>query len=613
MLPLKSIKMHPDDKPWVTPFLKSLINERQKAFNNDEVSEWKRLRNKVQREKTYLKENFYKDRVMKLKRENPSSWYKHLKIMTSTKTVSKISIPESPELDELAIADALNDHFANISSDIPELDLQSLPAFLPARKPPALIQPYEVYKELNRIKPGKSSGPDGIPGRILKEFAVELATPLCEVINSSYQSGTVPSQWKRAIIVPIPKERSANSIDKQRPISLTDHFSKVAEIFIYRQLLSDINRLLDPKQFGARADRSTTQCLVDIYNCLCTSAELPRNITSIVSTDFSRAFDRVDHTVLIQKLILLEVQPWVIEWVCSFLTARESRVRYHGLLSSWRTLSAGVPQGTRLGPLLFLVLIDDVMRDSPVRHWKYVDDMSIATAETSNSNYGESMQSALNNLERWCTTNNVRLNPQKCNIMRVTFSKTPVPALDFTLCNDVLKEVSSIKLLGVTIQCDLKWDNHVLTIISRASSRLYMLRRLKEFRLPSADMVTVYIGFVRPILEYACPVWHSSLTCAQSASIERIQKRALRLIFPGMSYSKALELAGISELESRRIHLCLSFAKSAIKLDVCQDWFTRNYPTRTLRQAKLFKEPRCRTNRLKNSPIPYMTRLLNSE
>lgn len=610
-LPMKSVKMHPRDKPWVTPYLKSLIGQRQKAFSNDRTEEWKRLRNKVQNKKTELKKNFYKDRVLKLKRENPSSWYKHLKIMTSSKTASNIIIPESPELDDLAIADCVNDHFANVSQDIPELDLQSLPAYLPTPKPQLTVQPHEVYKELNRIKPGKSSGPDGIPARIVKEFAVELASPLCEVLNSSYHSGSVPSQWKGAIIAPIPKEKAASSIDKQRPISLTDHFAKIAEVFIYRKLLADVRHQLDPKQFGARAGRSTTHCLVEIYNFLCKRAELPSNVTSIVSTDFSRAFDRVDHTILIRKLITLEVHPWVIVWICSFLTDRQNQVRYHGELSSTRSMTAGVPQGTRLGPLLFLVLIDDALRESEVERWKYVDDMSLASAEPSNQ-HGQFMQNVLVNLEEWCNQNNVRLNPKKCNIMRVTFSKTPLPDRDFSLCNDVLQEVSAVKLLGVILQRDLKWNDHVSVTISRASSRLYMLRRLKEFHLPAADLVTVYVGFVRPLLEYACPVWHSSLTCAQSAALERIQKRALRLIFPGTSYNTSLDLARIVDLETRRKTLCINFATKASRSEVGSDWFTENNPTRNLRKNKRYREPRCRTNRYQNSPIPFMTKLLNS-
>ena len=435
--------------------------------------------------------------------------------------------------------------------------------------------------------------------------------PLCEVLNSSYHSGSVPSQWKGAIIAPIPKEKAASSIDKQRPISLTDHFAKIAEVFIYRKLLADVRHQLDPKQFGARAGRSTTHCLVEIYNFLCKRAELPSNVTSIVSTDFSRAFDRVDHTILIRKLITLEVHPWVIVWICSFLTDRQNQVRYHGELSSTRSMTAGVPQGTRLGPLLFLVLIDDALRESEVERWKYVDDMSLASAEPSNQ-HGQFMQNVLVNLEEWCNQNNVRLNPKKCNIMRVTFSKTPLPDRDFSLCNDVLQEVSAVKLLGVILQRDLKWNDHVSVTISRASSRLYMLRRLKEFHLPAADLVTVYVGFVRPLLEYACPVWHSSLTCAQSAALERIQKRALRLIFPGTSYNTSLDLARIVDLETRRKTLCINFATKASRSEVGSDWFTENNPTRNLRKNKRYREPRCRTNRYQNSPIPFMTKLLNS-
>lgn len=125
-------------------------------------------------------------------------------------------------------------------------------------------------------------------------------------------------------------------------------------------------------------------------------------------------------------------------------------------------------------------------------------------------------------------------------------------------------------------------------------------------------LVTVYVGFVRPLLQYACPVWHSSLTCAQSAALERIQKRALRLIFPGTSYNTSLDLARIVDLETRRKTLCINFATKASRSEVGSDWFTENNPTRNLRKNKRYREPRCRTNRYQNSPIPFMTKLLNS-
>nr|XP_054771412.1 uncharacterized protein LOC129279344 [Lytechinus pictus] len=304
--PLKTIKLHPTDKPWITPYLKSLIHQRQVAFHNDRMR-WRYLSNKVARNVKFLKSKFYVDRVQKLKRDNPSSWYKNIKIMTGTdkRMNNDIRVPNIQKDDQCGIANAVNDFFANVSEDIPALSTSELPAYLPSGKP-TTIQPWEVYKELRRIQPGKSSGPDGIPARLIREFALELSSPLCKILNVSYAQASVPSQWKKAIIVPIPKDSPPSTVDKLRPISLTDHFSKIAELFIAKRLLMDINPYLDTKQYGCRPGVSTNHCLVDIVNFLAESSEISNNVSTIVCNDFSKAFDRVSHTIAVTKLINLE-------------------------------------------------------------------------------------------------------------------------------------------------------------------------------------------------------------------------------------------------------------------------------------------------------------------
>ena len=256
--------MHERDKAWVTPHLKSLIQKRERAFHSNNKDIWKSLRNKIQKEITRLKDRFYRERVQQLKLENPSSWYKHLKMMTGKRNAQLDIIDdsrddESPDKSDAEKAEEIKTFFSSVNNDIPPLNLHDLPAYLPSSAASQTIYPWEVFRELKKIKPGKSCGPDGIPARLIREFALEIATPLCHILNLSYKSGTVPDQWKKAILVPIPKESPPVTLDKLRPISLTDHFAKVAELFIARQLLSDIKSHLDPKQYGSLPGQSTTQ------------------------------------------------------------------------------------------------------------------------------------------------------------------------------------------------------------------------------------------------------------------------------------------------------------------------------------------------------------------
>ena len=301
--PLKTIKLHKNDRPWLTPQLKSLIRKRQSAFHNGLVHEWKSLRNKIQREICHLKTSYYRDRVQNLKHQNPSSWYKSLKVMTGSANNNPmvINVPDVSKDDYAEIAKAVNETFAKVSEDIPKLEVAELPSFLPSPTPPPVIQPWAVCRELQRIKPGKSSGPDGLPARLLREFAPELAEPLSAILNSSYKDGSPPVQWKRAIITPIPKAGNNTTPDNVRPIALTDHFSKIAELFISKLLLEDISPNLDPKQFGSRPDFATTHYLIELIHYLAKNAEKPSNVSTVVCSDFSKAFDRVQHTITIKK------------------------------------------------------------------------------------------------------------------------------------------------------------------------------------------------------------------------------------------------------------------------------------------------------------------------
>ena len=170
-----------------------------------------------------------------------------------------------------------------------------------------------------------------------------------------------------------------------------------------------------------------------------------------------------------------------------------------------------------------------------------------------------------------------------------------------------------MKILGVTIEDTLNWNVQVSDTVSRANRRIFMLRFLKAFYLPTSDLVTVYIGFVRPLLEYACPAWNGALTIAQSNKIENVQKRAFRIILGRyyISYSNALSMTKLQTLHARREELCLKFALKALKSDQ-SDWFKLNASTRNTRKSRICIEPKSKTERYRKSPVPYLTRLLNN-
>ena len=612
--PTKRVRIHDRDKPWITPEIKSMITKRQRLFTIGPTSEWKACRNRVIRSINRAKSRFYNDRIAQLKSDDPASWYRHIKVMTSRRQSSQtIQVPGADHLQNKQVAESINKVFTDVARDIPPLNRSKLPSFLPSPRAPPVVHPWEVYRELKKINTGTSSGPDGVPARLIKTFACELSTPLSIVLNSSFSEGAVPTRWKQAIVVPVPKETPAR-IDKLRPIALTDHFVKIAELFVTKWLMSDIIPQLDVKQFGSRPGRSTTHCLVDIVNFLAKNTDKVSTTISLITTDFSKAFDRVDHSIVISKLVELCCRPCIIPWIMDFLTDRTQCVRYKGALSEFIPVNAGVPQGTRLGPALFLVLINDALTSSRLEHWKYVDDMTLAEARTRGA--VSEVQSTLQALGIWCKSNNMMLNAGKCHVMRIDFGKTQLPPLNVELGSQILEEVNAVKILGIFVQSDLKWNSHVSNMLVKANRRMYMLRQLKPFQLPWKDLLTVYTGYVRPLVEYAVPVWHSGLTVEQCSQIERVQKRALRIVLGCRyeTYTNALEITGLTTLESRRQELCFRFARSLQTSVQFRDWLPpprQDRLSRSLRRVTPYAQIRCRTERFKRSPIPYFVRLLN--
>ncbi|CAH1244451.1 MRC2 [Branchiostoma lanceolatum] len=612
--PTRCIRLHSKDKPWITPEIKNLISLRQSAFHNGTTSEWKSLRNKLQAKIRRARQTFYSSKVDNLRRHDPANWHKDIKSMANIgKSNPVIHVDGITPDNSKATADAINASLSKITQSLPPLDISHLPAFLPALQPPQ-VSVWEMYDTLQRVRVRKAAGPDNITGRLIREFAYELSHPLTCFFNTSLCEGRVPREWREATVIPIPKTKPP-SVEELRPISLTSLLAKVCEGFIAKWTLSDIFPNIDPKQFGGLPGKSTTHCLVDIIHHLSSTSNLRGTLSTIVLTDFSKAFDRVEHTTAVRRLLELGCRPSLIPWIYSFLTERRQRVLYQSSYSAWEILTCGLPQGTVLAPIIFIAMINSAVNNARTNKWKFVDDLTLIESrlvrETS------LLQRDLNALEQWTTDSHMKLHPRKCKVMHVYFTKVPPPLPTLYMDGLALQDVYVVKLLGVIVQSDLKWDAHVSHITSQSSKRLFLLRRLKSFKLPVPDLTTVYISYVRPLCEYACPVWSPGLTATQSSQIENVQRRACRIIL-GSNYTRYREARcylGLPTLQERREQLILKFGRGLLKSNIFREWLppTRGETSgRTTRSCHKLNTISARTNRFKNSAIPHIVRLLNS-
>ena len=359
--------------------------------------------------------------------------------------------------------------------------------------------------------------------------------------------------WKRANIVPMPKVKPPLSIkDDFRPISLTATISKVFEALVGQRMLDSVADKIDRKQYGARKGRSTVHALVDMLHTWHSALDRGDAVRTVF-VDYAKAFDHVSHNVVLRKMLDIGVEPWIVKWFHSFLIDRLYRVKIGHCFSPFVKFNGGLPQGTWSGPFAFLVLIND-LKLSVLVH-KFVDDVTLTEILTNDDR--SLMQTACTELELWSQSNSMNINLRKTHEMILGTKAVVNSLVPLQISGTDISRANSFKLLGIIVQNNLKWSEQVHYMCSKASKCLFVLRILRRAQLSDDDLVYFYCTVVRPILEYACPVWHFSLTKHQSDCIEQIQKRALGIIYGfELNYCDKLAIAQLDLLSTRREALC---------------------------------------------------------
>ncbi len=470
-----------------------------------------------------------------------------------------------------------------------------------------IISQATVEKQLGAINIKKAPGPDGISNWVLKDFSTILSGPVCSIYNSSIHEGKLPQVWKEATTIPIPKIKPPKVIESDlRPISLTASLSKELETHVVKWLWEIVKPSMDPYQFGAIEKCSTLHALIEMVHDWYKSTDVSskKNYVHVTLVDYSKAFDRIDPNILLKKLMEFDIPIFLLHWIQDFLSDRSQRVRIGDILSGKLDIWGTVPQGTKLGIFLFILMINDLKTALPT--YKYVDD--ITTFSISNDPKCRQLQEAMDSISKWSCDNKMRINTVKTKEMLISFQKSQPNIPHIKVNGDTLERVDCVTLLGVRITDKLTWGLHVSHIVKKAQIRLFFLTQLKRSKVSPKDIVKIYCTKIRPVLEYASPVWHGGLTDEQSALIEHIQQRALKIAYPNCDYNTAMDLVNLLSLHGRRNLQC---KKVFDKMQNPDDKLHRILPKertscRNTRHSVKYELPKVNTERYKNSFIPYV-------
>jgi hypothetical protein len=543
-IPYKLIQADPDDHPWITAGVRKLRKEKEKAHRKakkrNRPPDWekfKTLRNGLQHQiKTAKTEHFQKlaDKIEGCTNKDEKLWWKLTKRFYQSHSNRKAQTPPLL-IDGKPIEGNKQkaEEFANFFTEMTTLDTANAPA-LPEVPPTehtlsAIRIPHQtVLQILQNLNPSKASGPDTVSPRMLKETSKSIAPSLTRIFNYSLATSKFPDDWKVANITPLHKKNDKQKIQNYRPISLLSCTGKCLERCVNEELLKFLleTNNISTLQSAFTPKNSTTNQLLDLYHQIVAEMDKGKDIRFIV-LDFSKAFDRVWHKGIIYKLAKAGITDPFLSWFRDYLHNRKHRVVVEGDKSILHDVTAGVPQGSVLGPILFILYINDIINQTNINVRLYADDATIFISYEDSENAARKIEENLQSVHEWASFWFMTFNPQKTESLTFTRKRNPVIPTIY-LNGTEITEVEEHKHLGVTLQKDAKWIKHIKEITSRSKRRLDVLRSYSRL-LDRRSLEKLYLTFIRPILEYSDVVWDNCRDL-DKLNLEAIQLDAARIV-----------------------------------------------------------------------------------
>ena len=505
-------------------------------------------------------------------KSNPKSFYSYVKKKSKTNSLINLLIDKDGQIltKSKDIADLFQKYFCSVFSK-PDCPLIKEPDFTP----PQIFHPLQdlnltleaIETAIDCIDKSSSCPEMEIPAPVLKACKKILSIPIKLIWDESLVRGKVPQHYKTQFVTPIHKKESTAFASNYRPISVTSHIVKIFERILRNHLVEylDSNSIISSKQHGFQKGKSCLTQLLAHYDDLLSNA-LHGNETDVIFIDFAKAFDKIDHNLLLKKLSLYGISGKLYDWIKDFLHERVQQVGINGTLSFEALVLSGVPQGTVLGPLLFLLFINDL--ESKLEHstCRFFADDTRLSKPISSLDDTLLLQKDLDNVVNWANENNMRLNEDKFEYMAFE-SNTRRLVKELPFFNETyeyytpggvcLQPTPSIKDLGIRVSNDYSWSLHIGSIVTTATKKAAWV--LNTFSIRNEyPMLCMYKSLVRSHLENSCPLWNPR-NIGDIQALEIVQNNFLSKIngYQNLNYWERLEKANLQSLQRRRERYCL--------------------------------------------------------
>ena len=545
--PVRKIRRHSFPK-WFTSEIRHQINclntARRKKSTPAHLQKISDLESQLEDDIALAKSHYESDLVHNFSHSNTSKLFNHIRALTK-----KDAFPLGMSLDSAKAhtdtekAELFNQYFHSVYSSNSCGGTSSSFSSSQLSSPSIDLDVPEVFHELSSLVTSKAMGIDGIGPLILKRCAEVLCVPVHHLFTVSLASACLPAEWHTHLIIPVFKAGDRSLIKNYRPISLLCSLSKVLERIVFSRMAETVADSISNSQFGSMRGRSSQQQLLvmlsEIY-----SHKQSKLSSDIVYLDISKAFDSVDHNTLFSKLVSLDLADYLLYWLRAYLSNRRQIVSVNGVHSGPLPVTSGVPQGSVLGPLLFLIYINDLPNSVTFsRPLLFADDAKCLISSLPDVS-SPNLQQDLDALFLWSQSNGMQFNETKSVVIRIPSTVNPPT---YCLNSKPISVANLVKDLGVLLSSDLSWSDHIHRIVSKAYKMLGLIRRSFSNSLPIPVKKQLYISLVRSHLLYCSVVWRPHLR-KDIVVLERLQRRATKFILSDYSLDYKSRLVSLDLL-----------------------------------------------------------------